>query len=138
MERQPTTPRDFYLLLSRALEATPQVELDTIAWQRGGTSAGGNGNATAAAAAPGEGDESALVRGSIPSGPQANPRQVLAIFERFLAALRQQPGLQVNVQQQPFDVESGKSLKGGSSSDDAPASAEPRHFVVQIVHRVTP
>ncbi len=138
MERQPTTPRDFYLLLSRALEATPQVELDTIAWQRGGTSAGGNGNATAAAAAPGEGDESALVRGSIPTGPQANPRQVLAIFERFLAALRQQPGLQVNVQQQPFDVESGKSLKGGSSSDDAPASAEPRHFVVQIVHRVTP
>ena len=138
MERLPATPREFYLLLSRALEATPQVELETIAWQRGGPGADSNGSGSAGTTAPSEGDESALVRGSIPTGSQANPRQVLAVFERFLAALRQQPGLQVNVQQQPFDVESGKSLKGGSSSDDTPASTEPRHFVVQIVHRVMP
>lgn len=138
MERLPATPREFYLLLSRALEATPQVELETIAWQRGGPGADSNGSGSAGTTAPSEGDESALVRGSITTGSQANPRQVLAVFERFLAALRQQPGLQVNVQQQPFDVESGKSLKGGSSNDDTPASTEPRHFVVQIVHRVMP
>jgi hypothetical protein len=132
LEQQSGTPLDLYRALSRGLEAAPQVDVDAIAWQRGalpGTPVAAGNNLP--------GDESALVKGAIPTGPQTNPRQVLALFERFLTALRRDPQLQVTVQQQPFDVESGKALKGGSG-ESTPARPEPRPFAILITRRVAP
>ena len=118
--------------VAELLEAAPQVDVDAIAWQRGalpGTPVAVGNNLP--------GDESALVKGAIPMGPQTNPRQVLALFERFLTALRRDPQLQVTVQQQPFDVESGKALKGGNG-ESTPVRPEPRPFTILITRRVSP
>jgi hypothetical protein len=49
-------------------------------------------------------------------GADSNPRQVLAVFNRLVDALERNPQLQVEVLQQPFDVESGKPLKGGDAA----------------------
>ena len=62
-------------------------------------------------------------------GGNALPRQVLAVFNRLLEVLRRNPKLEVEVLQQPFDVESGKSLKGG---DAAVEDDQPRSFKLQI------
>ncbi len=127
LERQAEPPLEFFEVLSKALETTPQVELEAITWQHGL----GKG-----APQPGSGDEeSALVRGNIPNGTTTTPRQILATFERFLSSLRQQPGVQVTVQQQPFDVESGKALRGGSVGEGGPAAVEPRHFLIQVTRK---
>jgi hypothetical protein len=73
--------------------------------------------------------ETAIVHGKLRLGQESNPRQVLAVFNRLVEALKRHPKLQVEVLQQPFDVESGKSLKGG---DAAVEDQQPRSFKLQI------
>jgi hypothetical protein len=74
------------------------------------------------------------LRGSIRLGPAATARQTLATFEHFVEFLRVDRDSDVSVQQQPFDVESGRSLRGGDMETE---SAPPRQFTVRIVRRVT-
>jgi hypothetical protein len=73
------------------------------------------------------------LRGSIRLGPTATARQTLATFEHFVEMLRVDRDSDVSVQQQPFDIESGRSLRGGDMETE---SAPPRQFTVQIVRRV--
>ena len=73
--------------------------------------------------------ETAVVRGTLRLGAESNPRQVLAVFNRLVNVLKLNPKLTIEVLQQPFDVESGKSLKGG---DTAVEVQPPRSFKVQI------
>jgi hypothetical protein len=58
---------------------------------------------------------------------------LLAVFNQLVDALKANPKLQVNVIQQPFDIESGKSLKGGDTTveDD-----KPRSFTIQISRKI--
>lgn len=133
LEQLPDGPKALYQRISQALEAAPQVELESLVWQQGGIA--GTSPAPISAMASGTGlTDSILLKGAIPTGPNTTPRQLLAIFDRFLKALQAFPELQIQVQQQPFDVESGKAMKGG---DDNPMVAEPRRFTVQITRKVS-
>ncbi|HJW04100.1 MAG TPA: hypothetical protein VJ548_12530 [Azospira sp.] len=119
-----------YLLrrLSQALEAAPQIEVESLAWQQGGAPA----SLPIPGKIPAHGvnqSESALLRGSIATPPDTKPRQVQDIFERFTKQLQAVPDIQIKVQQQPFDAEAGKSLKG---SGEQALAAGPRPFSLQI------
>lgn len=118
-------PDGLYRKISRALGETPALEIDAIDWQLG--------TPPAAGAAPADDSETALLRGTLNLGGETNPRRLLDIFNRFIAALRSDPELQVTVLQQPFDIESGKALKSGDSDTDGEKT---RPFAVQISRKV--
>jgi len=131
LERNSASPGHLYREISLALDRAEWVDLEAIDWQAGkpqSPSAPGGVNVVSSELQPVD-QETAIVRGSLRLGGDSNPRQVLAVFNRLVAALRARPQLEVEVLQQPFDVESGKSLKGG---DAALEGKEPRSFKVQI------
>ena len=131
LERNSASPAYLYREISLALERAEWVDLEAIDWQAGkpqSPSAPGGVNVVSSELQPVD-QETAIVRGTLRLDGDSNPRQVLAVFNRLVAALRAKPQLEVEVLQQPFDVESGKSLKGG---DAALEGKEPRSFKVQI------
>lgn len=135
LEKKTASPEGLYQEISRALQAAPQVELDSIDWKVGGASTPGSSaaNPPAGASAIADDSEAAIIRGTLKVGPNTNARQLLAVFNQLVNALKTNPKLQVNVLQQPFDTESGKSLKGGDTTveDD-----KPRTFSLQISRKI--
>ena len=133
IDRRTGSPLGLYRELSRALAAAPAVELDALDWYIGGTntSAGQAMNNARAANAIGDDSEALIVRGTLKTG--TNARQTLAAFNLLIDALKTNPKLQVSVLQSPFDIESGKSLKG---SDTAVDDNRPRAFSLQIVRKL--
>ena len=130
-EKASVLPDQLYRAISRALQGAASVELEAIEWKATGgplSRAAGSAEAGRSTSLAGE-SETAIVRGSLRLGPDSSPRQVLHAFNRLLDVLRLNPGLEVEVLQQPFDVESGKSLKGG---DAAIEDQQTRPFKVQI------
>jgi hypothetical protein len=137
LETNSGSPTTIYGAISRAVERAEWVDLEAIDWQAGkpqSPSASGGVNVVSSELQPVD-HEMAVVSGSLRLGADSNPRQVLAVFNRLVAALRANPQLQVEVLQQPFDVESGKSLKGG---DAVLEGKEPRSFKVQIRRTIAP
>lgn len=134
IERQTASPIGLYRELSRALAAAPAVELDALEWHTGSTE-NATGNATNDTRAPvvANNSEALLVRGTLHTGANSNARQTLAAFNMLIDALKTNPALQVSVLQSPFDIESGKSLKG---SDTAGDDDKPRVFSLQIVRKL--
>jgi hypothetical protein len=135
LEKKNASPEGLYQEISRALQAAPPVELDVIDWKAGtATGPGSSGTSLPAGAVPLSDDsESAIVRGTLRLGTNANARQLLAVFNQLVGALKANPKLQVNVLQQPFDTESGKSLKGG---DAVVEDNKPRTFSLQISRKI--
>ena len=131
LEQGSTSPASLYGEISRALEHVPAVELDGIEWEvTDSLSPRAIGSpASLVGAQPPVDSETAVVRGTLRLGAESNPRQVLAVFNRLVNVLKLNPKLTIEVLQQPFDVESGKSLKGG---DTAVEVQPPRSFKVQI------
>ena len=80
-------------------------------------------------------EEVTTVRGAIRVAGNASPRQILASFEQFAELLRSDPACTVNILQQPFDMESGRALRGGDSEED---NAKPRQFAVEIIRKIAP
>jgi hypothetical protein len=78
------------------------------------------------------GSESIVLRGSIRLGPASTTRQVLATFEHFVDSLRVDRSNEVTVTKQPFEIESGRPLRG---SDVEEEGAGQRNFVIQIQRR---
>ena len=72
------------------------------------------------------------MRGLLKTGT-SNARQTLSAFNTLIDALKANAKLQVVVLQSPFDIESGKSLKG---SDTAVDDLRPRTFSLQIVRKL--
>lgn len=131
LERNSASPASLYREISRALQHAAAVELDGIEWKVTDSlspRALGTPDPLAGATLPVD-SETAVVRGTLRLGAESNPRQVLAVFNDLIDALKLNPNLEVEVLQQPFDVESGKSLKGG----DAAVEEQPlRSFKVQL------
>lgn len=129
-------PGDLYRRISQALNQAPAVELQRIDWK---LAAGANATATPrSAAVPKAGlltssDEVATIHGTVVLGQTATPRQILTAFESLVRALGTAPGLKVTVLQQPFDIDSGRALKGGDQEHD---SRQPRAFVVEIARKI--
>jgi hypothetical protein len=57
------------------------------------------------------------------------------VFDQFVDALRTDPAITINVVQRPFDIESGRALRGGDGQDE---EAQPRQFAVEIIRSVSP
>jgi hypothetical protein len=132
IDRRTSSPLVLYRELGRALAAAPAVELDALEWRVGGTETAGQAtNNARAAQAVADDSETLIVRGTLKTG--ANARQTLAAFNLLVDALKTNPKLQVSVLQSPFDIESGKSLKG---SDTAVDDNRPRAFSLQIVRKL--
>ena len=132
IDRHTSSPLILYRELGRALAAAPAVELDALEWRVGGTETAGqaaNNDRTAQVVA--DDSETLIVRGTLKTG--ANARQTLAAFNLLVDTLKTNPKLQVSVLQSPFDIESGKSLKG---TDTAVDDDKPRAFSLQIVRKL--
>lgn len=135
LEKMSTSPDSLYYEISRAMEAVPEAELDSIDWEVG------NGEAHASAlaeqapmanAVPND-SEAATVRGTVRFGSSANARQILGAFNRLVEALRANPKLKIDALQQPFDIEPGKLLKG---ADTTLENSKPRSFSLRITRKL--
>ena len=73
------------------------------------------------------------MRGTLKPEGNANTRQLLSTFRRFVERLKTDPNLQVEILQQPFDIEPGKSLRSG---DTSPEEGKPRAFSLQIIRKI--
>jgi hypothetical protein len=133
--KRSTSPDRLYHEISRALQKSPSIEIENIDWKVGGAAAptGTNSSNAPGSIQVDEGSETAFVRGTLRLSHHTNARQLLAVFNQFVDALKANSKLQVNVLQQPFDIESGKSLKGGETtiSED-----KPRTFSIQISRKI--
>ncbi len=134
-QRRSTVPTGIYHEISRALQTEPAIELDRLDWEIGGAEATATGfvRPNANIRAVPEDSESIVVRGTLRLGSAPNARQLLATFDRFVDTLRSNAKLQVEVLQSPFDIESGKSLRSGDTSQD---DSKPRTFSLQIIRKI--
>lgn len=129
-------PGAAYRLVSSALGESPAVELESIEWRIAATaSSNGTPPATPLPGILAASDEIIVIHGRLRLPPNAQPRQVLTVFEQFTRRLQTDPGLHIAVLQQPFDTESARSLKGGTQEDENP---QPRTFVLQLSRKLTP
>nr|MBL8412099.1 hypothetical protein [Dechloromonas sp.] len=125
--RQQRQPGPFYQVLSRALDQMPNIRLESIEWKIGRPVAGSGGI---------EGSEEiAIIKASVIPPRAATPRQILASSEQFAELLKANPDLALRVLQQPFDLESGRSLRGGDGDDSA---SEPKAFTLELIRKITP
>jgi hypothetical protein len=135
LEKLSASPNGLYREISRALQAAPAAELDSIDWKVGGLDAAAvkaAGQATTTSTLAGD-SEAVLVRGTLKLGANANARQMLGAFNVLVEALKANPKLQVEVLQRPFDIESGKSLKGGDTTLE---DNKPRSFSLQVIRKI--
>lgn len=125
-----------YRVVSLALNEVPNISLDSIEWKigRSGQSTVGPAVVSMAAAIAGT-EEVTTVRGNIRPERNATTRQTLATFEKFVERLRGDPANKVSVLQQPFDMESGRALRGGDNEDE---NSLPRQFVVEVSRNIAP
>jgi hypothetical protein len=129
-------PAPAFHRVSRVLDRMPAIVLEGISWKNGqdaGTSKGATAPPAIATNRRG-GPEITTVRGSIRL-ERATTRQILAVFDQFVDALRADPANSINILQRPFDIESGHTLR---SSDGETEVAQPRQFAVEIVRSNAP
>ena len=131
LEISDATPAGLYYEISRALGAAPAAELDSIDWNVGGFQPF-SGQSVSANAVDKD-SETAIVRGTLKLAADANARQMLAAFNVLVEALKTSPKLQVDVLQRPFDIESGKALKGGDTTLE---DNKPRGFALQVSRKL--
>ena len=135
LQRNQHLPDALFKEISLALDNSPAIDIDSIEWKQIAPASGQPGNATPAADSLSRyTGEKALIRGTVRASNAASPREILATLEAFAQQLRSRPGLRVEVQQQPFDVASGRALKGGDL--DSVAATHP--FALQVSREFQP
>ncbi|MCM8594718.1 hypothetical protein [Accumulibacter sp.] len=138
IERGSSSPVDLWREVSHALQGAASVELESLEWKAADSPAVARapaGAIGASAVQPPPVGETAILAGSLRLGAESKPRQVLAAFNSLVDALKRNPGLEVEVLQQPFDVESGKPLSGGDATS---GEFQARPFRIQVRRRVGP
>ncbi|MCP5269450.1 MAG: hypothetical protein H6943_10525 [Zoogloeaceae bacterium] len=131
LESGGSTPELLFLDISKGLAQAPAIDLDSIDW-KGPAATTATTNSTQA---PPDGNQRALLKGTVNLGSRATPRQLLTAFEDFVEALRSNPLLAVKVTQQPFDTDSGKALRSGSANVTETGA---RPFALEITRRKAP
>jgi hypothetical protein len=143
LEKRSAPPESLYLAISRALGETPRVDIERIQWQLSGNPdealkfsdqprAATPAPAPAAAGGPGM-HEIAVVHGLLPASMAADQRGQLETVNAFADALRKNPALRVTIQRMPFDIESGKSLKSSSETEQAVTQLQ---FVIHLSRKL--
>jgi hypothetical protein len=143
--KQSASPGNMFGDISQAVTSLPQIEIDKINWEAGGTKGPGDDSkgpgARPATAPPGSsGANEAPVQTAEISGrlvvPQASDyRAVTAAVSQFTDALRARPGTEITRTQLPFDINGEKSLSGDIG---AAQRQEVPQFSVSIVKRRGP
>lgn len=129
MEKRSPQIADTYRRISRALDTTPEVELQRIDWSLSQKPEG-----AANPAHPGAYFALADIQAQLPLAMLSDHRGMLNAVNRFTAELSKDPALDVKVVRMPFDTESGKTIR---SSGDAPAAQQdPPGFAVHVVQRI--
>ena len=124
---QQRQPAPSYYMVSQALDRMPAIVLEGIDWKN-------SQNPGLTAKTRSAGQEITTVRGSIRL-ERATTRQTLTVFDQFVDALRADPANTINVLQRPFDIESGRTLRGGDGQNE---EAQPRQFSVEIIRNSAP
>lgn len=106
------TPRPWLSHLSRALDAHPELTLDTIEWRYRT-----QGTPTAPASAP-QAEGRALL--SLPAPMIAERRAMIATAESFLADLARSPGKAARVTRMPVELQSDRAFRSTTTSTAAP------------------
>ena len=132
LEKTNATPGGLFHEISRALAAAPLVQIEDINWKVGGVTEAGNAS-TNRALSVADDSEAALVQGELKMAEGSSARDVLTTFDQFVAALKTNPQLQVEVLQRPVDIDSGKSLRG---SDLNANDNQPRTFSVRVTRKL--
>jgi hypothetical protein len=143
--KQSASPGNMFGDISQAVTSLPQIEIDKINWEAGGTKGPADdskgSSARPATAPPGSsGANEAPVQTAEISGrlvvPQASDyRAVTALVSQFTDALRARPGTEITRTQLPFDINGEKSLSGDIG---AAQRQEVPQFSVSIVKRRGP
>lgn len=140
LEKRSALPESLYRVISRALEASPRIELERIQWQLSShpdealAPSTDRSKPATAAAPPGTAMyEIAIVHGQLPASMAADKRGQLETVNAFADTLRRNAGLRVSVQRMPFDIESGKSLKSAGDSEQAAAQLK---FVIHLSRKL--
>lgn len=126
------TPIPLFKTLGAALARAPQVELTSLDWSVGGPA---EDKRAPAASTIDRNKETLQVNGLINLGPNGTPRQMLTVFDGFVADLSANASYDVAVRQQPFDTGSGSSLKSGESANTA---AQTKPFSLSVSRRLAP
>ncbi len=129
MEKRSPDIADTFRRISRGLDLTPEVTLQSIDWSLTAKAEG-----TATPGFPGSYFAVAKIKAELPISMLSNHRGMLATVERFVGELKRDDSLDVKVVTFPFDTESGKTIR--SSSDAATAAADAPTFVINIVRRI--
>lgn len=138
-------PDTAMLIVSRALEQFPAVQLKSLGWKYGGRDVQTD-NASRRTDSP---PAAPLPPGALPKRSQSgfveaevNPfqgdyRAALDLINRFTDTLKQDPGVaEVQVTRLPLNVSSNTALTGSTS--DRPTHATSAPFRLQIVFKATP
>jgi hypothetical protein len=139
--KQTRSPARLMADLSRALGASPKIELESLNWENASGLKKVKPGTTAAPAVPGlnpAGDvryEVVEMWAKVLSTRQNEYRQTMQVVNEFLDQLRKQPGIEVISTELPFDIGSQKTLSGDVGVEQR--SEEPR-FKVVLARRIAP
>lgn len=128
LSQQQRQPGAAYRNLGQALNQMPSITLDSIEWR-----IGRSGPSTVANLS---GDtETTVIHGQLQPERNTSARHILGTFEQFVKLLGSDPKLSIAVQQQPFDMESGRALRGGDNDDEG---IQPRAFTIEVSRKLSP
>jgi hypothetical protein len=129
---QQRLPHNAYHLIASALNQSPAIVLESLDWR---ISEAGKEDSNRPTSSLKIGNEIVIVRGLITLESATTVRQTLAELERFVQLLAVDRQYQVEIIQQPFDVDSNQALRGGDKNE---STSKPRPFAVQITRRLAP
>jgi hypothetical protein len=124
--QQQRPPEPALRRLGQVLEQMPAIILDRLDWRIGREVAG---NASGNASAIDSHGETTIINGHVQLAPTASTREVLTLFNEFVERLRNDPDNTVRILQRPFDMESGRPLRGG---DDVGEAGLAQPFMIEI------
>lgn len=146
LEKRSARVEPLYHIVSRALEQTPQADIERIQWLLSSNPDEGlktladprqsPPSASRPAAAPSAANamhEIAVIHGLLPASMATDQRGQLETVNAFADALRKNAALKVAIQRMPFDIESGKSLK---SSGDNERTTVQLKFVIHLSRKL--
>ena len=126
LTRQPISPEQMLVQISRALANVPQVELDRIEWSAGvRTGRTDAGKAAGAAKQPSAGNadtevQTATISGRVNIAQKGDYRSIGIIVDQFVEGLRKEAGIEVINKRLPFDMAAENNLSGDIGSQREP------------------
>lgn len=140
LEKRSTGMEPLLSRIGRAMQEAPRIEVERLDWLLSSNpdDAVELQDVRRSAATPGGAPASAEVFGiavihAVLTSPPADQRGVLEAINGFAALLRRDPDLRVTIVRLPFDIESGKLLRGGG--EGAP-DREPARFVLRVSYKL--